>query len=234
MDTVSFFPACNRNTDRYFTHSELTALLDGLARFGNKADRRDYAWIRFLLYSGMRIGEFTRMSCGQAHNALKTRYIYIPAAHRKGGRRDHKVLLHDKLRTALEDLLALQLEYGGSQADDEPLVLGRNGQAITPRALQLRFSEWMAVLDLPREATPHWLRHTCAMRVLRASRAEDKLGTVQRVLGHASVETTRIYAHASREEVEQAMQDAFAEAEKPQRRTLAQLRRLHYTSGAAQ
>ena len=184
MTAVPFFSTADRcGMDRYFTREQEQTLLNGLARFAAKEDRRDYAWIRFLLYSGMRIGEFTKMTCAQAFSALETRYIYIPAEHRKGGRRDHKVLLHAKLRQALEDLLALQPEFGGSQSDGEPLVLGRGSRAITPRALQLRFAQWMVVFGLPQEATPHWLRHTCAMRVLRASRAEDKLGTVQRAFG---------------------------------------------------
>lgn len=233
MTAAPFFSAADScGMDRYFTRAQQDTLLRGLAAFAAKEDRRDYAWIRFLLYSGLRIGEFTKITCGQAWAALDTRHLYIPAEHRKGGRSDHKVLLHDKLRQALEDLLELQLEFGGSQSDGEPLVLGRGGCAITPRALQLRFAQWMVVFGLPQEATPHWLRHTCAMRVLRASRAEDKLGTVQRALGHTSPASTRIYAHATKEELEQALTDAFADPApaKPPRRTLSNLRKMYYSS----
>jgi len=52
---------------------------------------------------------------------------------------------------------------------------------------------------LPADATPHSLRHTFATRYLIAHPA-DLVG-LARVLGHSSLDTTRIYVQPSEEEL---------------------------------
>ncbi|GHD82481.1 hypothetical protein GCM10011419_29940 [Vogesella fluminis] len=214
----------DRPMDRYLTGDEEKRLLKLLACRADTAARRDHAWIRTLLYSGLRIGEFSQLTVGDVRAALATRYLFVAAELRKhsdGVAHDHQVFVHAALRQALLDLLALAKD-GGSEADGDPLIAGRFGSAMSVRNYQLRFAQWAALAGLPSEASVHWLRHTCAMRLLRASQAKDPLAVVQRQLGHRSVESTRVYAHATREELETALADAFPVRQRVTRRQLRQ------------
>lgn len=50
--------------------------------------------------------------------------------------------------------------------------------------------------------TPHVLRHTCAMQLLRA---DVDIAVIALILGHASIETTRIYLHADHDIKQRAL-----------------------------
>lgn len=128
------------------------------------------------------------------------------------------VLLDCGLRLA--ELLGLTRDRldGASQ---RLIVLGKGGRrrvvATTPRAWTL-LSAWFAVHDripasprtvqrrlralavragIPRPVTPHVLRHTYAISMLRRGLA---LPSLQRLLGHQRLTTTEIYLNVSNEE----------------------------------
>jgi site-specific recombinase XerC len=213
--------------DRYLTESEQARLLRVFReRCGASAiDRRDAAFFGMLLHSGMRIGEASRISVGQAMEALRTGYLYIPAPMRKGKRHDHHVYVTEVLRADLQGLLAARCEISPEACGvDDALVVGRGGQAMTVRALELRFDKWVALADLPAGASPHWLRHTRAQNIIRRSSARNPLGVVQSALGHASIRSTGIYTGPSREDVEAALAETDGRAG---RVTRAQLRRAY-------
>lgn len=209
---------------RYFLPDEQRKLFEVVGMINTPIARRDHALFRGLLYSGCRGGEFLAVSVGAAMRALVDNYLFIPREHRKkktvgegNARRviadDHSVYMTAPLRAAVEDLLrahAETLRAAGLDSDsldpDAPLVLSREGGALTMRAMQLRFKEWLAAAGLPQHATPHWLRHTRAMNIMRSSSARDPRGIVKSVLGHRSIESTGVYTGVTREEVETALE----------------------------
>lgn len=72
------------------------------------------------------------------------------------------------------------------------LFLNQRGEAISPRAVQLRLKSWSAKQGLTSHVHPHMLRHSFASHVLQSS---GDLRAVQEMLGHASISTTQVYAH---------------------------------------
>ncbi len=210
--------------DRYLTEVEQGRLLDVLKRQAAlPLDRRDAAAIRALLHSGARIGEFLKVSLGDALAALQSGYLFIPKEHRKGWNRrervrkdgttfvplppkDHQVFVTEALRADLRELLKVRFELAPDDAPaTAPLVVGRSGRGLTVRAFQFRFAEWADRAGLPPKASPHWLRHTRAMNVMRRSTASDPRGVVQSALGHASIRSTGVYTATPREAVEAAL-----------------------------
>lgn len=206
--------------ERYFTEPEQARLLAVLkAQAADAVSRRDAALIRLLIHSGLRIGEALQVTVGQALEALRSNYLFIPREHRKGWNRtadaqgktrrppkDHMVFVTGALRADLQDLLRVRHEQreGDCQTTD-PLVIGRHGGAITVRAFELRFKLWAFAAELPLQASPHWLRHTRAMNIIRRSTAKNPLGVVQAALCHASIKSTGVYTATPREEVEAAL-----------------------------
>ena len=105
---------------------------------------------------------------------------------------------------------------------------GRFGQALTVRAVQLRVEHWAQEAGLGFKASPHWLRHSRAMDILRTSTAKNPLQIVQSVLAHASLNSTAIYAGPSREEIEATLEALDGKAG---RTTSAAAPRLSATEG---
>ncbi|MBO6784127.1 MAG: tyrosine recombinase XerC [Alphaproteobacteria bacterium] len=71
-----------------------------------------------------------------------------------------------------------------------PLFVGVRGGRLNPRTIQKRMQELRAALGLPREATPHALRHSFATHLLASG---GDLRAIQELLGHASLSTTQRY-----------------------------------------
>lgn len=212
--------------DRYLTEPEQERLLKVLKEAAGRdaLGRRDDAIVRVLLNSGMRISEFNSITVGAALEALRSGYLFVPREHRKGEGMDLSIYLTKPLRRAIEDLLKVRVEL--SEADcrqGDALVIGRHGERVSVRLLELRYKEHARMAGLAR-SSPHWLRHTYAMNIRRHSTAREPLGIIKRALGHASIGSTAVYAHATREEVERALEDT-AQALEPGRVTTAQLRR---------
>lgn len=174
--------------------------------------RRDHAWMRALRFSGCRVGEFSCVSVGAAIMALETRQLFIPKESRKGRSRDHVVHVTEQLGLALRDLLAVREEQTGTRtaAVDrrEPLVLNRYGGRLSIRSYQLRMAYWASEAGLGLDVTPHWFRHTKAVRLMRNSTAQQPLQIVQQALGHADIKSSAMYTAPTREEVARASEEA--------------------------
>ena len=215
-----------RTMDRYFTEQEQQKLLLTLKlHSGDPMAARDYAWVRMLAYSGLRINEFRLVNIGDALAALDTGYLYIPKDNRKGKKRDHSVFLTELLREAIRDMLKLRGDCGA----DEALLVSRHGTRMTVRNCELRFAHWAKTAGMPAGASPHWLRHTRAMNIMLHSTAKDPRGVVQRALGHADIRSSGVYTQTPREAVE----NALAEIDRPQRRVTRAALRRNYEGRAA-
>ena len=83
-----------------------------------------------------------------------------------------------------------------------PLFLGRDGRRLGHRQAQRRFAEWVERAGLRGRVSPHCLRHGFAMALYE--RTGDLL-VVQKALGHRSISSTLVYAHADTERVRAAV-----------------------------
>lgn len=217
--------------DHYLTPAEQSALLNAARLTNTRVAQRDYHLMCALILTGCRIGEFLQITLLQTCTALKTGYLFIPKEHRKGQHADVSVYLSVQLRA---HLTALVDAHGADEDACAPLIIGRNGEHLTVRAVQKRVKVWAQAAGIHGNVSPHWFRHTHAMNILRTSTAKNPLSVVQKALGHISIASTGIYAHATREEL-QADQNRAASAldaalHGKRRVTLAQLRRAHQTS----
>lgn len=214
---------------RYLTREERAQLYATLKRRAGDQSvagllaRRDLAVMQLLERSGLRITEFSLISVGDALDALRTSYLFIPREHRKGraGRkRDHSCFVTSPLAVALRMLLDVRTRMGHSNADrDAPLVCSRRGTRMSVRSYQARIGEWAKHAGLTLEVSPHWFRHTRGMDIMARSTSRDPRGMVQVALGHADIKSSGIYTLPARADVEADLAQIDG-AERPRKRQL--------------
>lgn len=178
---------------------------------GDWQAKRDWAWMRALLTTGMRITEFSLLTVGEAMTAFRLGYLFVPAIKRKAEACDLTVHLVAEAAQAFHDLLALR-----AGADPEaPLVIGRNGRALGVRQYQLALKQWAELAGVDTGISPHWFRHAFAAGVVEASSSENPvfvLARLSKLLGHADSRSCMRYLTMSRKSSSGGQREMVARA----------------------
>ncbi len=166
---------------RVLSSGEVGALLDGGA--GDSLERRDLAVLELLYAAGLRVSELCGLDRGDID--LRGRTVTVLGK----GQKQRRVPIHDAAVAALD----AWLRDGRDEMDgpSEAAFVNQRGARLGPRDVR-------RILDR-RAASPthpHALRHTYATHLLDGG---ADLRVVQELLGHASLATTQIYTHVSKE-----------------------------------
>ena len=171
---------------------------------------RDIAIVHILRSSGMRVGELAQLRREDLDPVNRA----VRVLHGKGGRQ-RLAYLDRRAWDALQAYLAAR-DAGrrGKTLGHLPLI-ARHDKRAGDRVLPLSTNGIRDVLDrlalaagLEETITPHQFRHRFATQVL--SKTGD-LAVTQDLLGHASPETTRIYAQVASQRLRDAHRRAFGE-----------------------
>lgn len=167
---------------------------------GTVLGRRDHAMLRFLVHTGARESEVVAVDVKHARRTLPRQVVLFGK-----GSKERIVPLNDATVDALDRMLA---DRRDARVDD-PLFLSRNGKRMVRHGVihvvrrhAAKAAERMSSLG-ERSVTPHLLRHTCAMNLLR--RGVD-ITTVRGWLGHVNVQTTHMYTDADAEMKRKALE----------------------------
>ncbi|MFZ4098941.1 MAG: tyrosine recombinase [Chlamydiia bacterium] len=152
----------------------------------------DRALLEVLYGSGLRVSEV----CKLALHAVGDRSLTVMG---KGGR-ERRVPIGQAALQAIDHYLS-HYRQNGDATDVEPLLFHtEHGKPIS------RLYVWQRVKDLGRQAglpatlSPHTLRHSFATHLLENG---ADVRVIQEMLGHADINTTNRYAHASTQHLQQ-------------------------------
>jgi integrase/recombinase XerC len=187
-------PSARSRLPKVLAHHDLSALLDPprTDRDGSPDLRvdpvamRDDAVLELLYAAGLRVAELCGLDCSGVD--LRGRTVTVLG---KGGR-ERRLPVHERCAVALARWLA-----GGRPAmvrpgsPPEAVFLNRRGNRLGPRDVR-------RILDRrsPVPTHPHALRHSFATHLLDGG---ADLRVVQELLGHASLRTTQVYTHVSKD-----------------------------------
>ncbi|MES1977324.1 MAG: tyrosine-type recombinase/integrase [Pseudomonadota bacterium] len=198
---------------KYLNELQQRELLKAARTQACELAQRDYHWMAALILLGMRIQEFSKLTKPTVLKALASGWLYSDKNHCKGKRRVHEYPVTAQLRVHLLALLRIsdaELVIHINPSADQPLVWGRAtggyADALSVRSYQDRMKIWLRAAGLDERLSPHSLRHTRAMNIMRRHRGNDAVLVTRQALNHTSLRSTTIYTQLSREEVAAKLQ----------------------------
>jgi integrase/recombinase XerC len=149
------------------------------------ADRRDDAVLELLYGSGMRVAEL----CGLDVDDIDIQRGVVTVTGK--GSKQRQVLIHQQGTRAVLTWLDGPRSVLAGQESSAALFFNRRGSRLGPRDVR-------RIIDRrsPVPTHPHALRHSFATHLLDGG---ADLRVVQELLGHASLQTTQVYTHVSKE-----------------------------------
>jgi integrase/recombinase XerD len=182
-----------KRTDRamvtYLTEPEMEALLAAPDR-STRIGRRDHTLLLLALETGLRVSELTALTCGAVHLGVGAHL----RCHGKG-RKERITPLRQQTRVLLHAWLTER-----AADPDDPLFPSPRGTPLGRDAIRRLVERHVATATAScpslasKTITPHTLRHSCAMNLLRHG---VDTATIALWLGHEDVRTTYgVYLHA--------------------------------------
>jgi len=171
------------------SYDEVRRLTDVLVLAQGPSARRDHALIEVMLRTGLRLG--SALALDRSDVDLERGEIVVRVAKNQAPER---VFVSAALRDQLVGYLA--------ERPDGPLFTNRDGERVGTRHIQRRIEQWLAKAGARKGMSAHSMRHAFAMNLYRRTR---DLPLVQAALKHRSISSTLAYAHASDDELREAI-----------------------------
>ena len=165
---------------------------------------RDHAIVELFYATGMRLSEL---------QGLDTRSVDLIAEQARvlgKGRKERILPIGRSAAAALRRYELRRQEVAGrAPRDRAALFLSERGRRLTVRQLQNIVKHFITAAADDAGLSTHSLRHTFATHLLDAG---ADLLAVKELLGHASLSTTRIYTHTSKDRLKRVYQQAHPRA----------------------
>lgn len=181
---------------RWLDRREQLALLRAVREGGSK---RDFAIIQTLLGTGVRISELANLKISNLETSDRKGSLRVLGKGR--GSKVREIPLDNNTRQALLIYLEERQEDG-----TERLFQGQRGPVSEPGVNYL-IAKYVYLARIE-NCTAHTLRHTFAKNLIDTGTPLDQVATL---LGHESLDTTKIYTRPSKEDLERAVRRAAGE-----------------------
>lgn len=201
-------PRQERRLPGWLTRSDvdrLFVLAENRAAEGGFRGARDLAILETFYATGMRVSELQGLSVRDVD------LIVDQVKVRGKGRKERLVPLGSAAARALRryELRRVEVIRGSDRPDRDALFLSRRGRRLSVRRIQGIVRDFLDAVADAGELSTHSLRHSFATHLLDAG---ADLMAVKELLGHASLSTTQIYTHTSKERLKAVYRDAHPRA----------------------
>lgn len=162
---------------------------------------RDLAIVELLYASGIRVSELSGLDLSDVNFERNTVKVMGK------GSRERIAPFGIPARRALEAWIRNRDDF--AVKDESALFLGKRGKRIDPRTVRDVVYRATESIDPTLRLGPHALRHSAATHLIEGG---ADIRTVQEILGHASLSTTQIYTHVSKERLKSVYEQAHPRA----------------------
>lgn len=181
-------PRQPRRLPKFLTPGEVAAVL-GAPDLGTPLGLRDRALLEILYATGLRVGELVSLKVSDLSQGDELRIM-------GKGRKERIVLLTSAAQDAVRRYLEESRPALARNGNGIFAFLNARGGPLTDRGVRGIVDRHIRKVAFDRRISPHVLRHTFATHLLDGG---ADLRSVQELLGHASLATTQIYTHVSRD-----------------------------------
>lgn len=146
----------------------------------------DHAMLELAYASGLRLSELKNIRLEQLQ--LEAGFIHVIGK----GNKERVVPLGRRAVEALQKYLNSGRPRLVNKKSPANVFLSMRGTPFSPVTLWLRIKNRVKLAGIPKNVTPHMLRHSFATHLLEHG---ADLRVIQEMLGHANISTTEIYTH---------------------------------------
>lgn len=155
----------------------------------NVYESRDRAILELLYSCGLRVSELVGINL----NNLDLISMSVKVLGK--GNKERMVPLGSKACAAIKTYLSQRLDL---KPEDDYLFVNSRGGRLSTRSIDRIIKKYAAISGIPKNISPHVLRHTFATHLLGGG---ADLRAIQEMLGHKSLSTTQRYTHISIEKI---------------------------------
>ena len=177
---------------KWLDKNEQYALLRAVQQ-GNKP--RDVALVTLMINTGLRVSEVAQLRVGDVDTSPRKGAVTVRGG--KGGKFRTVPLNVDARKT-----IQAYLEERPKKEGREPLFVGQRGEALQSPGIYYLINRYAYGARLE-DVTPHTLRHTFGKNLVDSGVSLDR---VAQLLGHESVDTTRIYTTPSEQDLQREVE----------------------------
>jgi integrase/recombinase XerC len=160
---------------------------------------RDRAIVELFYGSGIRLSELYGLAAGDIDRRKMTVRVMGK------GKKERIVPLTDQAVAALDEYME-----GRAAGAQNPIFVNDKGLRLSRRQIERIVSRSLSRVSLQKKKSPHVLRHSFATHLLDSG---ADIRVVKELLGHASLSTTQVYTHISREHLLKVYRQAHPKAE---------------------
>ena len=190
-------PKVKKRLPKAITPGEIDRLLKApVSESGPKAER-DLALLELLYASGVRVTELVSLNLSDVDMENSAGKIRVKG--KKVNSKERIIPITGSALNVLRQYIRNGREQLSSDPNESALFLNNRGQRLTRQGLWLIIKHYVETVGISAEVTPHTLRHSFAAHKLSQGKS---LQDIQKLLGHANISTTQVYAHINQQEVE--------------------------------
>ncbi len=188
-------PKREKKLPQFLYTDEVDSLLDASVH-GSLLGYRDLAILEMLYGAGLRVKELVDLNLSAVN--LEEGFLLV----RGKGRKERLIPIGGYARQAVAVYLnksrPFLLARSKTKNDDGALFLNRFGDRLSDRSVRRLVGEYSRKAGQGSGVSPHVLRHSFATHLLNGG---ADLRAVQEMLGHASLSTTQVYTHVTKDEL---------------------------------
>jgi integrase/recombinase XerC len=164
---------------------------------------RNFAIVEFFYGCGIRLSELFGLNVNDINIRQQTVKVFGK------GRKERIVPITTDAIAAMDRYR----EHCKNDGDQElPLFINDKGSRLSKRQIERIVAKNLSIVSQQKKRSPHVLRHSFATHLLDAG---ADIRAVKELLGHASLSTTQIYTHISKEHLLKIYHQAHPRAELP-------------------
>lgn len=184
----------DRGLPEVLSAGRLDRALDQLAGSDDFFAARLSAILEVTYGAGLRVAEVVGLDWSDIERSTRTLRVVGK------GDKERRVPVTERALVALDEYREVRSKVV-PEVDPEPVFVGQSGHRISVRQVQRLVKASLEKIAERHGVTTHTLRHSFATHML--DRGADIMA-VKELLGHASLSTTQLYTHLSRERVKTA------------------------------